>query len=106
MFVAGDGLVERLTVCESAEVEGLTPTILVEICAEIVITGRSISLSSEYVDWWVSILSCEGCVFCFSSLEKGGELAFAYAMMRARNFPYTPLDPLQSHLLQPCYPNA
>jgi hypothetical protein len=37
VFVTGNGLVERFPVCETAEVEGLAPTVLVEICSEVVI---------------------------------------------------------------------
>lgn len=40
MFVAGNGLVEGFTVCESTEVERLSPTVLVEICSEVVVTGK------------------------------------------------------------------
>jgi hypothetical protein len=38
MFVAGDSLVEGLAVCESAEVEGLTPAVLVQIGSKVVVT--------------------------------------------------------------------
>jgi hypothetical protein len=43
VFVTGNGLVERFTVCEAAEVEGLAPTVFVEICAEIVVTMNSLA---------------------------------------------------------------
>jgi hypothetical protein len=42
VFVTGNGLVERFTVCETAEVEGLTPTVFVEIRSEIVVTMNSL----------------------------------------------------------------
>ena len=38
VFVTGNGLVEGFTVCETAEVERLAPTVFVEIRAKIVIT--------------------------------------------------------------------
>jgi len=38
VFVTSNGLVEWFTVCESAEVERLTPAIFVEICSEVVVT--------------------------------------------------------------------
>jgi len=40
VFVTRNGLVERFTVGETAEVEGLTPAILVEICSEVVVTAN------------------------------------------------------------------
>jgi len=39
MFMTGNGLVERFTVCETTEVEGLAPAILVEICSEVIVTA-------------------------------------------------------------------
>ena len=39
VFVAGDGLVERLAVCEAAEVEGLTPAVLVQIGSKVIVTA-------------------------------------------------------------------
>lgn len=42
MFVSSNGLVEALTVSESAEMERASPTIFVEICGEIIIMpGKS-----------------------------------------------------------------
>ena len=38
VLVASNGLVERFTVGETAEVEGLAPAIFVEICSEVVVT--------------------------------------------------------------------
>jgi len=38
VFVTSNGLVERFTVCETAEVERLAPAIFVEICSEVVVT--------------------------------------------------------------------
>lgn len=38
MLVEGDGLVEGFTICEAAEVEGLAPTVLVEIRSKVVVT--------------------------------------------------------------------
>ena len=38
VFVAGNGLVEAFAICETAEMEGLAPSILVKICCEIIVT--------------------------------------------------------------------
>ena len=38
VFVAGNGLVEPLTICETAEVEGLAPAIFIKIGCEVIIT--------------------------------------------------------------------
>lgn len=51
VLVTGNCLFEWLAVCESAEVEGLAPAVLVEIGSEVV------------------IVSGEGSVFCFPCLE-------------------------------------
>jgi hypothetical protein len=39
VFVAGDGLVETLAICETAEVKGLAPAILVKVGCEVVVAG-------------------------------------------------------------------
>lgn len=38
VFVSGNGLVEGLPVCESAEVERLAPSVFVEISSQVVVT--------------------------------------------------------------------
>jgi hypothetical protein len=46
VLVTGDGLVERLTVCEAAEVEGRAPAILVKVGGKVVVAiETSISLA-------------------------------------------------------------
>ncbi len=37
VLMTSNGLVERFTIGEAAEVEGLAPAVLVEICSEVVI---------------------------------------------------------------------
>ena len=44
VLVAGNGLVERLAVGEAAEVEGLAPSILVEVGREVVVATGSVSV--------------------------------------------------------------
>lgn len=51
VFVPGNGLVEALTVSESAEMERTSPAILIEICGEIVIVPG------------------KGSIFCFPCLD-------------------------------------
>jgi hypothetical protein len=46
VLVAGNGLVERLTVGKTAEVEGGTPAILVEVGGEVVVAGTMLSVRS------------------------------------------------------------
>ena len=64
VLVAGDGLVEWFTVCEPAEMERLTPTVFVDICTKIVVTIEYQHVPTIAIAG--SLLSCEGCVFCFS----------------------------------------
>ena len=40
MFMSCNGLVEALAICETAEMERLSPTVLVEICSEVVVARR------------------------------------------------------------------
>jgi hypothetical protein len=40
--VAGDGLVEGLAESEAAEVEGRSPTVLVEISGQVVVAGEEL----------------------------------------------------------------
>ena len=39
VLVSGDCLVEALTVCETAEVKGAAPSVLVKVCGEVVVTN-------------------------------------------------------------------
>jgi len=39
VFVTRNGLVERFCICETAEMERLAPTVLVEISSKVVVTG-------------------------------------------------------------------
>lgn len=41
VLVAGNGLVERLTVGEAAEVEGRTPSVLVEVGGQVVVAVKN-----------------------------------------------------------------
>lgn len=50
MFVSSDGLIKAFAIGETAEVERASPAVLIQVCGKVV------------------IVSCEGCVFCFSSL--------------------------------------
>ena len=67
VLVAGNGLVERFTVCESTEVEGLAPSVLVEICSEIVVTVTRVrgGYKRRHAG---HLLSCESGVLCFPCL--------------------------------------
>lgn len=48
VLVTGDSLSERLAVCETAEVEGLTPTVLVKVGSQVVVvTGQGSVLGSS-----------------------------------------------------------
>jgi hypothetical protein len=53
VLVTGDSLFERFAICETAEVEGLTPTILVKVGSQVV------------------VVTSEGSVFSSSSLFRG-----------------------------------
>lgn len=46
VLVAGNGLVEGFTVCVAAEVEGLSPSVLVDVGGEVVVAKRQ----SQYSD--------------------------------------------------------
>lgn len=67
--MTGDGLVKRLAVCETAEVEGLAPAVFVEVGSQIVVTIPISTISN------IEKLERKGRTYCLVSV--------AYSALRA-----------------------
>jgi hypothetical protein len=71
VLVTSNGLVEGLAIGEAAEVEALSPAILVQISGEVVVTARGrLALGQLNVDMLSrDVLSGQSGIFVSSSLE-------------------------------------
>lgn len=67
MFMACNGLVERFSVCEAAEMKGLSPSVLVQVCPKVVVTSIVLAgLNGHRDDKY--LLPGESGIFCFPCL--------------------------------------
>jgi hypothetical protein len=72
MLVSGDSLVERLTVGETAEVERLSPTILVQVGTQVVVTEKVLKKALGGIHHHC-LLSGQSRVLSLSGLEEEKE---------------------------------